>query len=78
MNGPRSKLGAHGPMVPSPGMGPGSMGPGAGHGIGQGPQRPTPRSGLGAQKPGMRASAPPPPKIEINGPDKSLAPKKRM
>ncbi len=42
-------------------------------------QRPVSRSGMAAQKPGMRPSngPPPPPKIEINAPPKSFAPKRR-
>ncbi len=82
INGMRSKLGTQDPMGPVSGMRsgvrPGHMGSGMVHGMSPGPQRPAPRSSLGAQKPGMRPSVPPHQKIEINGPSKSLAPKKRM
>ncbi len=47
---------------------------------GSGPKPPVPqaRAGAGAQRPGMnKPSGPMPPRVEVNGPPKSLAPKRR-
>ena len=42
------------------------------------PATPGARPGVGAQRPGMnRPNTPPPPKVEINAPPKSLAPKRK-
>lgn len=81
-NGPGAKLALPNSGAMGPNGKPGPMGPGAKPGpMGPNGKPPVPgaRPGAGAQKPGMQrpGSAPLPPKISVNAPPKSLAPKRK-
>ncbi len=71
MNGLAGSVGPKGPV--SPNVKPGT--PGAKPGT---PATPGARPGAGAQRPGMqKPGTPPPPKVTVNAPPKSLAPKRK-
>ena len=78
MNGPAGPNGPKGPVGSN--VKPGT--PGAKPGIPQAkpgtPSVPGARPGVAAQRPGMQKPAsPPPPKVTVNAPPKSLAPKRK-
>ncbi len=87
MNGPVGPNGRPGPQGQRPMNGPnpgpnGPVGPNAKPGMPQAkpgaPVVPGARPGVGAQRPGMqKPTAPPPPKVTVNAPPKSLAPKRK-